>query len=362
MRKMGVITAATCVLCLVEPFKGREISLGMAQEGQRLTLQEAIAVARRNPRTEKLGGTFSVLREIVSNADARRVGDQAFAQARANHIKLYKNGILADILRSGGFLLIQISPPTNKTNNVNPPPFVSALHLVSLGRDGAPKDVFWGPGMNLANTQELVKDTTEFTEELYSTRPSEAMSLERRFYGGRFPEGDLSQDSLFAIPHSLLKLRADPNEVREVAALYGGLQLSGFQYAVSMPAFAANPIVATQAADEKWEALKAEFLRNNRMDPHFDFDPENIRSKKQLRERVELLTRLDKFLDDSLKNEGDPTVVRANLSIATLPLGVGATSGLGQDIYSSSTPSLIVIYWQRLATGAFAVYGISEAG
>jgi hypothetical protein len=328
-----------------------------------MTAQEAIAVARRNPRTKKLGGTFSVLREIVANADTRRVGDQALAQARANHIKLYKNGILADVLRSGGFLLIQIFPPTNKTNNVNPLPFVSVLHLVSLGRDGAPKDVFWGPGINLANTQELVKDTTEFTEELYSTRPSEAMSLESRFYGGRFPEGDLSQDTLFAIPHSLLKLGADPNEVREVAALYGGLQLSGFQYAVSMPAFAANPIVATQAAEEKWEALKGEFLRNNHMDPHFHFDPENIRSKKQLRERVDVLRRLDKFMEEALKNEANSALAEANISVATIPLGVGTyTQEDGRVFYGSSTANLLVIYWQRLPAGGFAVSLIGEAG
>ena len=359
MKEKSFIAAAVCVLWLVRPFTGKEISLGMAQESQRLTPQEAIAATRHNARP---GSSFTVLREIVANADTRRIGDQAFAQASANHIKLYKNGILADILRSGGFLLIQIFPPTNKTDSVNPLPFVSALHLVSLGRDGAPKDVFWGPGINLANTQELVKDTTEFTEELYATRPSEAMSLESRFYGGRFPEGDLSQDSLFAIPHSLLKLGGDQNEVREVAALYGGLQLSGFQYAVSMPAFAANPIVATQAAEEKWEALKTEFLRSNHMDPHFDFDLENIRSKKQLRERIDVLRRLDTFIEQALKNEANPAVVKANLSVVTIPMGVGTISGLGEDLYGSSTPSLFEFYWKRLPTGGFAVSFISVGG
>lgn len=332
-----------------------------ASNPQRLTLQEAISAARRNPRTSQLGGTFSVLREIVSNADTRRVGDQALAQARATHIKLYKNGILADVLRSGGFLLIQTFPPNNKTNNVNPLPFVSVLHLVSLGRDGAPKDVFWGPGDNLANTQELLKDTTEFAEELYSTHPSEAASLESRFYGGRFPEDNLFQGTLCAIPHSLLELGAAPNDVREVAALYGGLQLSGFQYAVSMPAFAADPLVATRAAEEKWEVLKAEFLRNNRMDPQFHFDPENIRSKKQLQDRIEVLKRLDKFMEAALKSGADSSIVKANLSVATLPMGGGPASGLGRGIYMSGTASLLEFYWQRLPAVGFAVRAVGEA-
>lgn len=361
MRKMGVIAVVIFAVSFTVPLKGGGIPAGMGQHGHRLTPQEAIAVARRNPRTKKLGGTFSVLREIVSNADARRVGDQALAQARANHIKLCKNGILTDVLRSGGFLLIQIFPPTNKTNNVNPLPFVSALHLVSLGRDGAPKDVFWGPGLNLANTQELVKDTIELVEQLYSTPSTEDSSLASRFYGGNFPEGDLFQGTLFAIPNSLQKTGANPNEVRKTVALYGGYLFWAPRYALSMPAFAASPVAAENAAEDKRDTLKAEFLRSNHMDPHFDFDPENIRSKKQLRDRIDVLERLDKFLEQALKDEADPAVVKANLSVVTIPMGVGTISGLGKGLYGSSTPSLFEFYWQRLPTGSFAVKLISEA-
>jgi hypothetical protein len=117
----------------VSSLRGRAISLGMAQHGQRLTSRGAIAEARRN--VQKPGSSFTVLREIVANAETRRIGDQALEQARTHHIKLYKNGILADFLRSGGFLVAETEPRT--TN-------VIALHLVSLGPDGAPKDaVYW---------------------------------------------------------------------------------------------------------------------------------------------------------------------------------------------------------------------------
>jgi hypothetical protein len=34
MRKMGVIAAVICAVCLIIPLKGRGISLGMAQHGQ----------------------------------------------------------------------------------------------------------------------------------------------------------------------------------------------------------------------------------------------------------------------------------------------------------------------------------------
>lgn len=350
---MGFIAAAICVVCLIRPFKGREISLGMAQDRQRLTPQAAIDAARPN---SKAGSSFTVLREILANADTRRIGDQAIEQARTQQIELYKNGILADLLRSGGFLLAETELATNN---------VIALHLLSLGPDGVPKDAFWGCHgvVKLADAEELVKDTTEFTEEIYSTPPSEASSLENRFYGGNFPEcGQSEECTLFAVPHSLLKIGADKNEYREAVALYGGLNLLGFQHAVSMPAFAANPLEATRAAAERFETLKAEFLRNNHMDPDVDFDLENIRSKEQLRERIDVLRRLEKFLGNALRSGAEPALVKANISVAAISSGVGAYARDGQVLYGTDAATVIVIYWQRLPTGGFAVHLISEAG
>jgi hypothetical protein len=357
MRKVGLVAAVICAACFMVPFIGG-ISLGMAQESPHLTAEQAIAA---NSKTEKLGGTYSVLREIPSNADTRRVGDQALAQAGVNHIELYENGILADILRSGGFLLLQILPPSNKANSLDPPEFVSIVHLVSLGSDGIPKNVSAGSGINLADAQELVKDTTEFVELLYSTPSTEESSLESRFYGGSFPEGDLFQGTLFAIPNSLQKLGANPNEVREAAALFGGYIIWEFRYALSMPAYAASPVTALCAAENKREALTIEFLRNNHMDPHFDFNLKNIRSIEQLQERVELLKKLDKFLEDALKNEGDPVVIKANLSIVTMPLGVEMDLSRDEGHYGSSTPSMLMFFWDRLATGGFAIKMITAA-
>ena len=189
--------------------------------------------------------------------------------------------------------------------------------------------------------------------------------MESRFYGGSFPECAPSKEcTLFAIPRSLLKVGADQSEYREAAALYGGLDLLGFRYAASMPVFAASPLVATQAAAEKLEILKAEFLRQNHMAPDFKFDLENIRSKGQLQERIDVLKRLDRFVEEALRNEDNPALIKANISVATIPLGVGfaAYGPEGQMLYATDTASLLVIYWQRLRTGGFAVKIISEAG
>ena len=134
----------------------------MAEDGPRLTAERAIAAARRNA---KPGSSFTVLREIVANADTRRIGDQAVEQARAHEIELYENGLLVNILKSGGFLLAETNPGMNS---------VIALHLVLVEAGGSVKDVEskCRGVVKLADARELVKDTVEFVKQLYSTPPN----------------------------------------------------------------------------------------------------------------------------------------------------------------------------------------------
>jgi hypothetical protein len=350
--RLNAVAALAALLCLwAQPLLSQhENSLAMAEDGPHLTAEQAIAAARRNA---KPGSSFTILWKIIANADTRRIGDQALEQAQAHKIELYENGILVDILRSGGYLLAETNPRTNS---------VVSFHLVTLVRDGTPEDLAVpSKGINLVETQELVKDTTELVEQLYSTPSTEESSLESRFYGGSFPEGDLSQDTLFAIPNSLRKLGANPKEVREAAALFGGYIFWEFRYALSMPAYAASPVAAENAAEDKRDKLKAEFLRSDHMDPKLDLDLGNIQNERQLQERIQLLTRLDKFLEDALKNEGDQTIVRANLSIATMPLGVDVDLSRDEGHYGSSTPSMFMFFWHRLVTDGFAVKMITAA-
>ena len=166
-----------CAVCLVTLLNGEANSFGVAQHGEHPSQQQAITAARRNA---KPSSSFTVLREIFANDDTRRSGDQALKQARAHKVDLYGNGILIEFLRSGGYLLAETGPPTDN---------VIALHFVSLGFDGIPTDfpVKCDGVVKLADAQALVKSTTEFVEQLYSTPASEASSLESRFYGGSFP-------------------------------------------------------------------------------------------------------------------------------------------------------------------------------
>jgi len=212
----------------------------MGDEGPRLTAEQAIAAARRNAKPKN---SFTILWKIIADADTRRIGDQALEQAQAHKIELYENGILVDILRSGGYLLAETNPQTNN---------VVAMHLVLMEAGGAVKDVQaeCHGVVKLADAGELVKDTAELVKQMYSTPSTEASSLASRFYGGNFPDADQFPDSLFTIPDSLRKPGAKPNEVREEAALFWGYLSWPSRSALSMPAFAASPAAAGYAEGE----------------------------------------------------------------------------------------------------------------
>jgi hypothetical protein len=347
MKRVGVIAAIIYVTCLMMPFMHEGSLHAMAEDGPRLTAEQAIAAARRDANA-KPDSKFTILREIVANADTRRTGDQALEQAKAHKVELYENGLLANILRAGGFLLAETDPRTN---------YVIKLHIVLLESGGAVKDLRHEchGDVSLADAGELVKDTAEFVEQLYSTPSTEDSSLASRYYGGTFPDGDQFPGTLFAIPNSLRRLGANSNEVREAAALYGGYNFWSWRYALSMPVYAASPVTALNAAEHKENALTKEFLQSNHMDPGLDLDLENIRSKTQLQERISLLKRLNKFLEEALKNDSDPTIVRANLSIVMMPLGVDVDLSQDEGQYVSSTPSMLMFLWHRLASGGFAV-------
>ena len=112
---------------------------------------------------------------IRSGSPPRRLHGHA-----QHKIELFENGMLLNILRSGGYLLAEIDPRTNN---------ILAMHLVLEEGNGAVKDVKskCHGVVRLADAGELVKDTAELVKQMYSTPSTEVSSLANRFYGGNFP-------------------------------------------------------------------------------------------------------------------------------------------------------------------------------
>ena len=345
MKKMSAGIAIIGFACLIVLFMSGGTSSGLAEVDPHLTAEQAISAASSSA---KPGDSFIVLREITASADSRRIGDLALAQAKADRIVLYENGLLVNMLRSGGYLLAEINPQTNN---------VVATHLVLMESGGAVKDVQseCHGVVKLADAAELVKDTAEFVNQLFSTPSTTESSLASRFDGGNFPEADQYPDSIFAIPGFLRRPGANSNEIREAAALFWGYALWVPRYALSMPAFGVSPDAAENTAEKKRDTLKAEFLQNNNMDPNInvvDFD--NLQNEKQLQERIEVLKRLDSFLEDSFEKKTDPAVVRQNLSILMMPLRVDEYLDHKDQYVSTSQPRLLFL-WHRQVAGGFSV-------
>lgn len=349
MRKLDPSVSIITFACLITLFMSGGNSLAIAEDFPHLTAEQAIATARLNANP---GSSFTILWKIIANADTRRIGDQALEQAKAHGIERYENGIFIHILRSGGYLLAEIDPRTND---------IVAMHLVLVEAGGSVKDVEskCHGVVKLADARELVKDTVDLVKQLYSTPSTDVSSLASKFYGGNFPDADKFPDSLFTIPDSLQKSGAKANEIRETAALFWGYLYWPYRSALSMPAFSASPAAAGDAAEKERDTLKAEFLQSNNMDPNINpIDFDNIQSEKQLHERIELLIRLNRFLDDSLRKKANPAVVGANLSILTMPLHVDVDLNQAGQYVSSSPPKSLFL-WHRVETGGFAVKEIT---
>ena len=334
--------------CLIMLFLSGGSSLAMA-EHPRFTAEQAISAARLHA---KPGSSLTILWKIIAGPDTQRIGAQALAEANADKIELFQNGMLLNMLRSGGYLLAEID---SRMNNV------VAMHFVFKEAGGTVKDV---PSechgvVKGADAGELIKNTAELVKQLYSTPSTEESSLVSRFYGGNFPDNDERPDSLFAIPQFPGKQNAKPNEVRQAAALFWGYGFWAARYALSMPAYAASPAAAENAAEKHRDELKIEFLQRNNIDANINLvDFDDIQNERQLQQRIELLTRLDRFLEDSFRRETDPVVVRANLSILTMPLSVDALLNQAGQYVSSSPPKYLFL-WQHVATGGFAVKEIT---
>ncbi len=318
---------------------------------QGLTPDEAIAAVRAEA---KPGMAFRALRELSASVGTRGIGEQSLQEARARNMTLFRDGILADVLMSGGCLLAEDDPATGTTK---------ALYLVAKRADGRTfsisRDV--EGDISLSDTTELVRDTTDFVEVLLSTPSSSAASLEGRFVGGTFPAYDEKQGYVaFGIPSSLRKIKADAKDYREFAALQAAYGFWSYRYALSTVLYAANPIEAYSAAYDKSLALGREVLRINHVTEDDIAGP--INDLYRFRKAIAWQRRIDEYLEDTLKKDAKPQSFGANKSVATIVTQLGTVRREGQTLFFALTASDIAVYWQRDATGALAVKMVSAGG
>lgn len=330
---------------------------GVVLSRSKLTSDEAVA-AVRSKETNPGSSLFQVIREPDSNVAMREAAQRSLREAFSHHVSLYSNGIFLDLLTTGGFLILEVDATTGNA---------TSLHMVSSGTDGRAVIESHAISGNVSAdlAQQLIKETDGFVDVLFAT-PLNVRMLESRFYGGRFPDSDKSEEeSFFAIPPGIRKIKADPSEIRELAALFGAVHFWPIRYAISMPIYPANPTGALDLAWKEQEALLKEFM--HRKDGNSDLihdlqELESVRTSEQLRDRVATFTRLKDFLEQKLQAQEDSPTFAANRSISTIALVLGSLEPPEEISYPVMTASGIIIDWKLLNTGDLVVAQVSLAG
>jgi hypothetical protein len=319
-----------------------------------LTGDRALAAIRSaSPRP---GTQLQILREIKATANTQEIAHRSHHEADLHHIALYGNGIFLNALNTGAFLILESDPTTGNA---------VSIYLVSTGSDGRPAiESHEVEGVTAPLGAELINQTADFVDALLAVPTSKFESIERRFYGRHFPEYAGPGDrTIFAIPRSIRAIEADETQYGELAALFGGYLFWPVQYSMSTDIYAANPSSALAAARKKHEALTEQFLQKNNKKPDFIYDLqdlESLKSPEQLRERILWLRRLDDFLEQALKSQGDSSAFEANKLISLVALQLGSLTQTQESFLAVTSPGLVV-GWRRSATGSLAVAEVSLA-
>src|SRR5260370_2408209 len=102
-------------------FSAKE-SPSMNAQSETLTLDRAIgAIRSKSPRR---GSTFQLLRELQSSTETRELAQRSMQEASSHHVALYNDGVFLDLLRNGGFFILEVDSSTATA---------ACIHLLSTG-------------------------------------------------------------------------------------------------------------------------------------------------------------------------------------------------------------------------------------
>lgn len=357
MRRRTFLVMLSHSLMPLALFQQEHSSVGQKQGN--LTPDQAFAALRS--KSSKADSSFQIVREFTSSSEMHDFAKRSVEEASSRHVSVSEDGILLALLKTGGFLILEIYPATGNAISLN---------LISSGTDGhAIIESHQVEGnISAVLATELIDNTADFVDMLSGTRLSGVSTLEGKFNGGRFPQYSNSGDqSLFAIPRAIREIKVDESEKRELTALFGAFNFWPIRYALSMPNYAANPYGAFRLALKKREELIAEFAQKTNKGSNFIYDLEDletVRTREQLRERVSWFRQLDNFLEETFQAEYVSATFDINKSISTVAIEIGTVT-TGKEytfaVMTSAGPGVIV-GWKQLPNGAFAVTQVGLGG
>jgi len=304
----------------------------------------------------RAGSSYRILLESQPTEESAKLARVALQGVGGTHENLFKQGALVGLLSSGGYLIVEYDPSTNRAFN---------LYLVSRSEDGqqiVQSEEIVGQ-LTVRDVEDVAASTQIFMTKLLRSPISQLVPLLNEFFKDVPTYGESEDESYFAIPRHLLGF-GSRLEIQNLSALFAGLQVWPIRYAMSLKDFAVNPIAAFHAALEQRDKLVHEFLaaRGERDDYFYDLqDLDAIHGPTQLKDRLRWLKDLDAYLDAHVLQAESRWVFDLNASIATIPLGIGGDRDHGSLLFSSVTATGLLPYWRRRSDGGLGLVELSHA-
>lgn len=333
-----------------------------SKQDSTMTERQAIAWVRAT-KYAHVGSEFRVLREIKASPESQEVAEQALLKSEALHIGLANDGIFLHLLQEGGYSVLEYSSARHQG---------IGLYLVTRTAEGNPQvfPLALEGKPSLGAVIDATSGSEVFLREFYTTEPSKMGILLDRYLGGKVPTYNPSTiqnytgEIDFSVPVTLANA-FDSERVKYAGVLSWGLYNWVLRWAVSTPAFSANPDLALDEARETILTEVKSFVISGGHGPDYALtlnDLGTIRSEGQLSERIDELARLNAHLEQVLGPQIDPTVFKWNMELSLFPTSVLAVTDAktGENLlYVASAPE-IGTTWRMAKNGSVTLQRVER--
>jgi hypothetical protein len=326
-----------------------------------MTERQAIAWVRATEYAH-VGSEFRVLRKIKASPESQEVAEHALLKSEALHIGLANDGIFLHLLQEGGYSVLEYSSARHQG---------IGLYLVTRTAEGNPQvfPLALEGKPSLGAVIDATSGSEVFLREFYTTEPSKMGILLDRYLGGKVPTynpstTDYTGEIDFSVPVTLAN-GFDSERVKYAGVLSWGLYNWVLRWAISTPAFSANPDLALDEARETILTEVKSFVVSEGHGPDYALtlnDLETIRSEGQLSERIDELARLNAHLEQVLGPQIDPTVFKWNMELSLFPTSVLAVTDAktGENLlYVASLPD-IGTTWRMAKNGSVTLQRVER--
>jgi len=318
-----------------------------------MTENQAITLLRSKSQGAH-GDSFTAIGTVAPKS--AQLAEKSLIEARTKHLDLFGNGILLDLMRSGGYVVLQSDSNSDKATE---------LHLVARNAAGEfrVESTEVAGELSRSDAQALVKKSEEFSSAFSGTVGSRMDSLLRTFSGENISApGTADERGYLGVPDALRRVSPGIDELVELKSLYAAVQLWPIRHASWISTYAANPYAAVGVAKGNLLRLEKDFFSTRGKGPNFIYDIldlDSVRTREEFQARVQWLKELNSFLDERDSAQMDSPAYKSNVSISTIAYQLGVTKEATGNVYFVMNTSGLIMGWTRTPGGDFLLRGLS---